>query len=154
MVTLDVKEEVIRLRAMDYSLDKIASTLSISKPTVIEITNEFSAEIDKARASHRNTITDDLAYTAQERSKLYRGLISKVHAEIISRDISAVPTERLFTILERTERSLSAIEQRTTDVNGDPFANLTDEQVAMIANSTMSVRIIDERVTKDDTQAQ
>ena len=44
MVTLDIKEEVVRLRAMDYSLDKIASTLNISKPKVIDITNESASD--------------------------------------------------------------------------------------------------------------
>ena len=64
-------------------------------------------------------------------------------------DSIQVATERLFNMLERTERSLSAIEQRTITKDDDPFAGLTDKQLEAIANSTVKVRIIDERPTSD-----
>ena len=56
--------------------------------------------------------------------------------------------------LERTDRSLLATEQRTIVAIDDPFAFLTDEQLAMIANSIIKVKIIDERITQSDNSDQ
>lgn len=147
--TLDTKTEVVRLRAMDYSFSRIAAAMNLSKPTVIDICSELEAEIARARQGELDTVQKDISYATDERSTLYRQLIGKIHAEIITRDITQVATERLFNMLERTERSLSAIEQRTITKDDDPFAGLTDKQLEAIANSTVKVRIIDERPTSD-----
>lgn len=125
MVTLDKKQEVVRLRAMEYSFDKIAFSLDLSKPTVVDICTEQESEIEAMRQMQKHTMCEELMYTTQERSKLYRELIGKVHAEILSRDIKGISTEKLFTVLERLERSLSNLEPKATYGN-DPFAEFDD----------------------------
>ena len=130
MISLDVKEEVIRLRALDYSFDRIASTLNISKPKVVDICSEFNDEIETAKTIQKNTLIDDFAYSIEERSKLYRELIAKIHAEILSRDIKQVSTERLFTMLERVERSLSNLEPKTNYSSSQAdFDGMSDEDL-------------------------
>jgi predicted DNA-binding protein YlxM (UPF0122 family) len=130
MISLDVKEEVIRLRALDYSFDRIASTLNISKPKVVDICSEFNDEIETAKTIQKNTLIDDFAYSTEERSKLYRELIAKIHAEILSRDIKQVSTERLFTMLERVERSLSNLEPKTNYSSSQAdFDGMSDEDL-------------------------
>lgn len=138
MISLDIKSEVVRLRGLDYSYDKIATILGISKPKVMGICSEFKAEINTARQEELVTAIGDLSYATEERSSIYRQLIGKLHTEIITRDMSQVATEKLFTMLERTERSLSTIEQRIGDRADDPFAKMSDQTL---------VRIIDERRT-------
>jgi hypothetical protein len=104
----------------------------------MSICAEYDAEIIAMRQEQVKTAIEDASYATEERSKLYRQLIGKLHTEISSRDITAVSTERLFTMLERTERSLSAIEQRTIPKDGDPFADLSDEDLEKIANTGRS----------------
>jgi hypothetical protein len=137
MVTLDIKEEVIKLRAIEYSFDRIASTLNISKPKVIDICSEFNDEIETARTVQRSSIIDDVAYSSEERSKLYRELIAKIHTEILSRDIKQVSTERLFTMLERVERSLSNLEPKTIyNANQADFADMSDEDLEKLMSAS------------------
>lgn len=137
MLTLDIKEEVVKLRAMDYSFDKIATTLDISKPKVMQICTDFSSEIDSAKNEQIDTITDNLSYTTQERSKLYRELIAKIHAEILSRDIKQVSTERLFTMLERLERSLSNLEPKTNyNSSQTDFDGMSDEDLEKLISAS------------------
>lgn len=141
MVTMDKQEEVIRLRAMDYSFDKIASIVGVSKPKIMSICTEFETEIADVRGNQVEATVNDLSYATEERSNLYRKLIGKLHTEITSRDISTISTERLFTMLERTERSLSAIEQRTLPNNDNPFADVSDIDLEKIINATSSARV-------------
>jgi ribosomal protein L16 Arg81 hydroxylase len=132
MISLDTKSEIIQLRGLDYSYDAISAKVGISKPKVMEICSEFDAEISTVRKSQLNATVEDLSYATNQRSDLYRQLVSKLYAEISSRDITEVSTERLFTMLERTERSLSAIEQRTMPTASDPFADMSDEDIEKI----------------------
>lgn len=141
MISLDIKSEVVRLRGLDYSYDKITNILGISKPKVMGICSEFEAEINDARQEELDTALRDFSYATEERSSIYRQLIGKLHTEIITRDISQVATEKLFTMLERTERSLSTIEQRKGDRADDPFAKMSDQTL---------IRIIDERRTSPE----
>lgn len=136
MISLDAKNEVIRLRGLDYSYDAIATKTGVSKPKVMEICSEFGAEISTVRQGQLNATIEDLSYATEQRSDLYRKLVGKLHTEISSRDITEVSTERLFTMLERTERSLSAIEQRTMPTASDPFADMSDEDLQKIINAT------------------
>jgi len=132
MISLDTKSEVIRLRGLDYSFDVIATKTSVSKPKVMEICTEFDGEISTVRRSQVNATVEDLSYATEQRSDLYRQLVGKLYAEISSRDITEVSTERLFTMLERTERSLSAIEQRTMLKDSDPFTDMSNEDLEKI----------------------
>lgn len=136
MISLDTKSEVIKLRGLDYSFDAIATKVGVSKPKVMDICSEFEGEIAIVRQGQLNATVEDLTYATQQRTELYRQLVGKLYTEIGSRDITEVSTERLFTMLERTERSLSAIEQRTMPRDGDPFADMSDEDLAKIINAT------------------
>lgn len=137
MISLDTKSEIIRLRGLDYSFDAIATKVDVSKPKVMDICSEFDGEITAVKQGYIEATVEDQTYATEQRSHLYRQLVGKLYAEISSRDISQVSTEKLFTMLERTERSLSAIEQRTMPKDNDPFADMSDEDLAKI----LSVRI-------------
>jgi hypothetical protein len=132
MISLDTKSEIIRLRGLDYSFDVIATKSGVSKPKVMAICSEFDGEISTVKQRQLNATVEDLSYATEQRSDLYRKLIGKLHTEISSRDITEVSTERLFTMLERTERSLSAIEQRTMPKDNDPFADMSDAELEKI----------------------
>lgn len=136
MINLDIKSEVVKLRGLDYSFDAIATKVGVSKPKVMDICSEFDGEISTVRQGKLNATVEDLSYATQHRSDLYRELVGKLHTEISSRDITEVSTDRLFAMLERTERSLSAIEQRTMLRDGDPFADMSDEDLEKIINAT------------------
>lgn len=134
MISLDTKSEVVRLRGLDYSFDAVATKTGVSKPKVMEICSEFDSEVSTVRQGQVSATVEDIAYATEKRSDLYRQLVGKLYAEISSRDITEVSTERLFSMLERTERSLSAIEQRTMLRVSDPFADMSDEDLEKIAS--------------------
>lgn len=100
MISPDAKNEVIRLRGLDYSFDAIATKTGAGKPKVMEICSEFDAKISTVRQGQLNATIEDLSYATEQCSDLYRKLISKLHTEISSRDITEVTTDRLSTMLE------------------------------------------------------
>lgn len=132
MLSLSKQNEVVRLRALGNSYDAIAKELVVSKPTIMNVCDARATDIDSMAKATVDTANQDFVYATEQRSKIYRELIGKLHTEITSRDISTVSTERLFTMLERTERSLSTIEQRTLPNNHDPFTDMSDEDLEKI----------------------
>lgn len=136
MISLEVQNEIVRLRAIGTSYDAISKGLEVSKPTVIGVCDTRATDIDTLTKASVDTANLDFVYATEQRSKIYRELIGKLHTEITSRDISTVSTERLFTMLVRTERSLSAIEQRTLPNNQDPFADMSDTDLEKIIKAT------------------
>ena len=138
MISLDTKNEIARLRALDYSYNKIATALEVSKPKIIEICSELGTEVAELRRDQQDLQIEEFKFTSQERSKLYRQLIGKVHEEILSRDITAIPTERLFTVLERLERSIANVEPRLNHYDSQlayDFEQMNDEELTKIANA-------------------
>lgn len=135
MISLETRNNVVRQRASGYSYDVIATDIGISKPTVMEICRTRESEIVAMQDISIASTNDDARYATSERSKLYRQLIGTLHAQIMSRDLSEVSTERLFTMLERTERSLSIIEQRQTVSSDGWIEELSDDELLRISSA-------------------
>lgn len=136
MVTLDKQEEVIRLRAMGYSFDSIAANLEVSKPTIMKICKDYTVEIDNLQAEQISSTLRDATDSIEARSKLYRDLIKRLYDELAGRDLTAVSTYSLMAMLERAERSLSAIEMRNNAVGLNDFSDLSDEELAIITRGS------------------
>jgi len=74
-------------------------------------------------------------YSIEKRSEMYQDLIKKLYAEIAKRDLTELDTDKLFSVLEKTERALSVIEARVRPKGNNDFDGLSDDKLAIIANA-------------------
>jgi len=135
MTSLEKQNEIVRLRGLGNSYDSIASITNVSKPTVIKTCSAFSSEIENLQAKNHEHTQSDLMYSIEKRSEMYQDLIKKLYAEIAKRDLTELDTDKLFSVLEKTERALSVIEARVRPKGNNDFDGLSDDKLAIIANA-------------------
>ncbi len=88
--------QFIELRAAGQSYNKIAKQLKVSKPTLIKWSRKFSNDIKNAKALEIESIREEYLLCRGHRLKVLGTQFSKLTKEILKRDLSEVPTWRLF----------------------------------------------------------
>ena len=92
------KVEFIDLRATGHSFNKITKKLKVSKSTLIEWSRELSDEINNAKALVLESIREEYLLGHEHRIRIMGAKLNKITQEIFQRDLSDVPTWRLFEI--------------------------------------------------------
>ena len=88
----------IELRATGLSYNKIADQMSVSKPTLIKWSRELANDIKNAKALELETLREEYLLSREHRLKVMGTQLSKLTKEILNRDLSEVPTWRMFDI--------------------------------------------------------
>jgi len=97
--TIEEKTRFVELRAKGYSYDKIGGELKISKQTLVDWQKELQEEIHNMRSVEYEALCEKHYHTHKARIELYGSLVEKLKHEIEKRDISDIPTDKLFTML-------------------------------------------------------
>ncbi|MDP3066795.1 MAG: helix-turn-helix domain-containing protein [Methanobacteriaceae archaeon] len=93
------KTQFIELRAQGLSYKKIAKKLNVSKTTLIKWGKEFENEISNAKAIELETLYHKYYMVKEKRITLFGDLLETIREELESRDLSDIPTERLFNLM-------------------------------------------------------
>lgn len=93
------KTQFIELRAQGLSFNNIAKRLNVSKPTLIKWSKEFEYEISNAKAIELETLYDKYYMVKEKRITLFGEFLERIREELESRDLSDIPTERLFDLM-------------------------------------------------------
>jgi len=98
--TLEDKQQFIELRAKGYSYAKIAEQINVSKPTLIQWSQEDATfrNINNLRALHLDELQEKYAIGKQHRIEVFSELLEKVKTELSTRDFSQLSTERLVSL--------------------------------------------------------
>lgn len=99
MEIVDVKYNFIQLRAKGWSYDKIAKELGKAKQTLIDWSKELEHEIANLKATELEALYESYYLLKENRIKTVGGLLNKITEEAMSRDLSDVPTDKLFDLL-------------------------------------------------------
>jgi len=119
MVTTEQKEKFIELRAAGLSFDTIAQQLDISKPTLIKLSRELSADIEKLKFINLEAIAERHKVLRAERLDSLGRLLDKVNEAIERADFSKVPVERLIELqFKLTDRLRAEIAEPFTIERG------------------------------------
>ena len=94
--TLDVKESFIELRAKGLSFDKIASKISVSKPTLIRWGKELNYEIKNRRAIEDEALIEKYIVSKKHQVELLDQQLKAVRKELDKRDYSDYSTKELL----------------------------------------------------------
>lgn len=96
MEGLETKERFIELRAKGWSFDKIAKELGKAKQTLIDWSKELQDEIANRKGLELEALFETYYLLKENRLQTFGGLLNKIKDEVLSRDLSDVPTDKLL----------------------------------------------------------
>jgi len=96
MELIDTKQRFIELRAKGWSFDKIAKELGKAKQTLIDWSKDLQDEIANLRAMELEAIYESYYLLKENRLETFGGLLNKIKDEVLSRDLTDVPTDKLL----------------------------------------------------------
>ena len=96
MTTEDQVIQIISLRSQNLSFDKIAAKTGISKPTLLKICRQNETAIKNLKNSKREALLEEISLRYEDKLKSLGDITHKVKEELISRDLSSIPTSQLI----------------------------------------------------------
>ena len=109
----ETKQRFIELRAKGMSYQKISEEIGVCKRTLINWSKELSSEIANAYAAELEALQDEFYMLKERRIKLFGEKLKAISEEIDNRDLSDIPTEKLFDLFFKMYRVL---EREAVDV--------------------------------------
>jgi len=94
-------EEFIILRAQGWSFDRIAKKLKTAKQTLINWSGTYAVEIAHLKALELEALQEQYFLTKEGKIKLLGEAVKKLKTELDKRDLSDVPTAKLYELLDR-----------------------------------------------------
>jgi len=99
MELIDTKQRFIELRAKGWSFDKIAKELGKAKQTLIDWSKELQNEIANLKAMELETLYEEYYLLKENRLQTFGVLLNKIKEEVLTRDFSEIPTDKLLDLL-------------------------------------------------------
>jgi intein-encoded DNA endonuclease-like protein len=93
------KERFVELRAEGWSYERIARELRVSKQTLIDWSHTLEMEIQNLRAIQIEMLQEKYALSKEQKIELFGERLEAIKKELLKRDFSDVPTEKLFDLL-------------------------------------------------------
>jgi transcriptional regulator len=106
MIEHETKLRIVELRAKGTSIQKIASTLGIAKQTVVDVCKELKEEVALHKALRLDELYESESLSVEARVKRLSSLLGKLQAELESRSLAEIPTEKLIDLILRTQKEL------------------------------------------------
>jgi len=106
MVSNEVKEKFVELRAKGISFAKIADELEVSKPTLISWSQELKDDIANMETVQRDSFYEKYRIDKLKRIEVFSQELDRFWVEFWKRDLSGVPTDKLFLLLTKLQQSL------------------------------------------------
>ncbi len=106
MKNQQTKERFIELRAKGFSFERIAKELKVSKQTLINWSKELKIEVANLKAIELEALQEKYYLTKQKRIELFGEKLQAIKDELEKRDLSDIPTKRLFELLEKYSKNL------------------------------------------------
>jgi transcriptional regulator with XRE-family HTH domain len=92
----ETKARFIELRAQGLPLAKISAEINVSKTTLINWEHDFIEEIDNLRAVELEAMYDQYCLSVRKKVEFFGDVLSRIQRELETRDLSSIPTEKLF----------------------------------------------------------
>jgi transcriptional regulator with XRE-family HTH domain len=113
------KDRFVELRAQGLPLAKIADEIGVSKTTLVNWAQELQEEIDNLRSVELEALYDKYYLSARKKVEFFGDVLSRIQRELETRDLSEVPTEKLFAMYahfyREAERVLPQLVFRSDD---------------------------------------
>ncbi|MGD0954941.1 MAG: helix-turn-helix transcriptional regulator [Methanotrichaceae archaeon] len=104
----ETKERFIELRASGMTLSKAAMELDVSYNTVVNWERDLKEEISVGKAFKLEELLEKYRMTKERRIELFGERLLAILEELAKRDLSDVPTPKLFEMMIRCSKALEA----------------------------------------------
>lgn len=136
------KDQFIELRAKGLSYEDIAKEIGVAKSTVCKWGKDFRIEVENAKTLHFDALYQKYLIAKEKRVEAFGKRLDKVLAELDKRDLSNVPTARLFKIaFDLSDRLKGEVEPlRLREKTGEkrlPFEDVFNREEEVIAEWTI-----------------
>lgn len=130
---LDQKERFIELRAKEVPYEQISQEIGVSKPTLLKWGKDLELEINNRRAIELEYLQHKHCVSKRKRLEFYGGQLERLYQELKKRNLSDIPTEKLFDMVMKTVISLkqeeTPIRFKEEGTLDDSLAELTKSYV-------------------------
>lgn len=99
-------QKFIERRAQGWSYVRIGSELGVAKSTLVEWSRKFRFDINNRRAIELDDLQHRVLGTVQSRVGELANKLSRVEEELRKRDLSQVPTARLYAMADALRRQM------------------------------------------------
>lgn len=106
----ETKQQFVIGRAKGKSYATIAAELDVSKTTLIEWSKDLAVNIANLKAVETEALLEEYKASKQHRIETLGKLLTTVRSELESRELTNVPTERLFAVLSRLSEQIKTEE--------------------------------------------
>jgi len=147
MEVLQTKERFIELRAKGWSYDKIAKELGKAKQTLIDWGKELEDEIANLKALELEALYEKYYLLKESRIETFGELVKRLKDEVMSRDLSEVPTDKLLELFLKYDKQLKdeVIEPRfktSTEIKEDRLdRELLDELTTLQSEPVKRLKV-------------
>jgi hypothetical protein len=107
MHTQETQQKFIERLAQGWTYVRIMTELGVAKSTLIEWSRKFRFEINNLKAIEMNDLQTRILGTVQSRVTELARKLTVVEEEIRKRDLTQVPTTRLFLLAETLRREIA-----------------------------------------------
>jgi len=99
MMDQEVKNKFIEFRARGLTYNKIAVKLGVSKTTLINWSKDYENEISNLKATELETLQEKYYMKKEKKITLFGEKLIALKKELDKRDLSEIPTEKLFDLM-------------------------------------------------------
>jgi len=116
------KSKFVELRAKGWSFDRIANELEISKRILINWGKELELDIRNLKAIELESLQERFYMRKAQRIELFGEKLQAVKSELDKRDLSQLPTDKLFDLFIKYANALNSEATETVFRGTDPNA--------------------------------
>jgi hypothetical protein len=117
--SLEKHQEFIRLRGMGESFDSIATSIGISKQTLLQWSKKYAFELREAKLKVLDNVIEEYDLAKAGRLKIIAKELSRLDVELSKRDLASIPTSKLMQIkLKALEVVGGILDSRRVEVGG------------------------------------
>lgn len=102
----EIKDRFVEMRASGMTLAKAADELGIARNTVLNWEKDLKERIEAQRAIHIEELQEKYLISKEKRIELFGEKLLTINEELKKRDLSEVPTPKLFGMMVRCMKAL------------------------------------------------
>jgi len=110
MKDTDKQKKFIELRGKNWSFNRIAGEIKVSKSTLIKWDKEFTYEIANINQMELEALYEEFKMTKEQRLEYLGKLQKKLIKELEKRDLTDVKTDKLLDMLLKTNDKLENLD--------------------------------------------
>jgi len=104
MISQELQDRFIELRARGQSYDTIAKTLNLSKHTLIDLGRRYADTIEHLRTQHLETLAEQFQLLQQQQLQWLGQQLITLQEELSHRPLTDIPTHRIYDMILKIYR--------------------------------------------------